>query len=183
MSGRHQRVTDAWTGMGIVSRVRCQGYSDMYGAGSAVSCTAPAVQARVVPLVLSYWYIGPVTDASSCLFPPCFLSHRVLHHLQARAARQARYWCHPLFPLHPPQVENREPCLYGPARCDAPMVCVEVKVVFLLPIVALLRGCPVRRQEGIARVALGAPTGLCHSLYRRPPWLPCCVVLSALGRC
>eukprot|EP00170_Pyropia_yezoensis_P000076 contig_806_g77 len=59
-----------------------------------------------------------------------YLGGKVFHHLQACAARQARYWCHPLFPLHPPQVEKREPCLYGPARCGAPLVGVEVKSCF-----------------------------------------------------
>lgn len=113
--------------------------------------------------LLSFWYYGPVADVSPWSSPSCFLSHRVLHHLQACAARQARYWCHPLFPLHPPQVEKREPCLYGPARGGAPLVCVEVKVVFLLLIVALSRGSPARRQEGISGVALSARTCVCSS--------------------
>lgn len=120
-------------------------------------------------------YDVPVADVSSWSFPACFLSYRVLYHLQACAARQAWYWCYPLFPLHSPQVEKRDPCLYGFACCNAPLVGVEVKIVFLLIVVSV---------SGLTRVLSGGFAGVAinrRSCVRHNSCLSgCCGLLVAL---
>lgn len=114
-------------------------------------------------LLLSHLPVVPVTDMCSWSLPACFFFHRVLYHLQTRAARQARYWCHPLFSLYPPQVEEGEACLFGRARCGALLVCVEVKDVFLLLVVALSRASSSRPRDDVVGVAFCTRTCVHHS--------------------